>query len=433
MTVDQEPCEHEGLLDWLVDRGGLRAVAAEACENAGIEGREERVAYCLTVLARKADPARRQPDGTVKRTYCLDPCAECFPGRLAWWADQVARNLRDWGSVYEAIHDEADVYEIHTLRSMIHARHGDDVIDTLADGLAAVLANGPRLGEMSVDLAREFEPPPAEYAFQTPLSQWVRTAVKRKRPRDTDPLDERAERREQREVSDDLEEAERVADLVERAFVASLANLAEMRGLLAEEIGRAGAFERGLARQAPASREAADALVRVRADLVYRIDALTREKQALRPMLAYVVLAMRSSPNLQRVTVLSLRAERLERAVIDSMSATMHAIIEDELQPTPALVRMTTKATAERAIAKTRVKALQELQDAPERRAMMLAPVVRMLHELPSAVADVAAIATVLETKAGIVATNRNAAVNELTAVNAWFARVFRRYAIGRR
>jgi hypothetical protein len=419
------------VVDWLVDEAGLRRVAAEACAHAGIEGRENQVEYCLIVLVRKPDPARRQRDGTIKRTYSLDPGSEDFGERLGWWGEQVARNLRRWAPEYEAIHDEADEYEIRALRRMIRTRHGDDVIDNLADGLAAVLTTGPRLEEMSIEHAREFEPARAEYAFQTPLPQWVATAVKRKVPRDTEPLDDRAEEHELREVSDDLDEAEEVAEEAERALVVSIANLAETRGLLPAEISRADAYERELARRRPASREASEALVRVRAEVVFVADELIREKQALTPMLAYVVLAMRSARNLQRVTVLSLRSDRIEPAVVGSMSATMNAIVGDERQPTPALVRETREAT-KRGVARARAKALEELQDAPERRAAILAPVARTLEELPPGVADVAAIAAVEGTDAGIVATNRNAAVKELTTVNQWFGRVFRRYAIGR-
>ena len=431
MPVEPGLCEGERLVDWLVDSAGLRAVAARACASAGIQGREEQVAYCLVVLVRKPDPPRRGPDGTKKRTFCLDPCTDGFAERLDLWADRIARNLSRWAATHDAIHDELDLFEIETLRKLIRSRVRlpDDLIDTLADELAGLVTRGPRLAEMSIQHARDFEPAPGEYAFQTPLSSWIATVVNRRKPWDLEPLDERAEDSRPRDVADDLDEAQEVAQDAERVLIARIGELARAGGLLGAAIERADELEREFGRQRAESREAAAALVRLRAELVHVADALSRERRAVTPMLAYVALAMPRARQLQRTSVLSLRAESIERPVVDSMSAAMSAIVRDEFQPTPALIRRTDEAT-KRGVARSRLKNLEELRDAPLRRADLLAPVERMLDELPPAVAGLAAIAADLDSDAAIVATNRNAAADELTSVDRWCGRVFRRYAM---
>jgi hypothetical protein len=429
MAVDHEPREHHRLVSRLVD-ADLGAIAARACARAGIDGRDEQVAYCLIVLASKPDPPRRSPDGTVKRTYCLDPEDDGFRDRLSEWADTVARNLRDWGGTYEAIHDDADRYQIGTLRRLIRSRQGNDVIDVLADGLVAVLAHGPRLEEMSIEHARELEPSPAQYAFQTPLPQWVRTAARRRSPRDTDELDARAEQQRVADVLDDLDSAAHVADEGERAWIEAVAALAETRGLLADRIERVDAFELDLARRQGASPDVAAAFVRIRAELARVADELREERRALTPMLAYVVLAMRSATQLMHVTVLSLRMESIDQSAIDAMSATMLAILADEYQPTPALIRKTRSAT-EAGVSRSRAKALDELRDVGARRPVILAPVARLLGAQPPVVADVGAIAAATGSRPNIVRQNRHAAGTELGMVDPWFARVFRRYAMG--
>lgn len=431
MPVDQEPREHDRLVSRLV-QADLWTVAREACARAGAEGREQQVAYCLIVLAGKADVPRRAPDGTLRRPYGLDPDRDDFSGRFACWADRIAANLRAWGDDYEAIHDEAERFEIETLRRLIRMRRGDDVIDVLADALAAVLARGPRLGEMSIGHARALPPSPAQYAFQTPLPQWLRTAARRRLEPEPGPLDERAEQLGAPGVADQLAAEAAVAGEGERALIEAIASLGETRGLLAEAIERADAFDAELAGRTPASREAAASFTRVRAELVHVADELSRERRALTPMLAYVALAMRSAPQLMHVSVLSLRMEDIDRGAVEAMAATMRAIVADERQPPPALIGKTHAATA-LGVSSARVKALEEVHGAGARRAAVLAPVEQMLDRLPPVVADVAAIAAVTSSRAAIVRQNRHAAAAELEKVDAWFARVFRRYTIRRR
>lgn len=431
MAVGQRPLERDSLVTRLVDEFGLLRVVADACTRAGVPGCEQMVAYCLVVLVGKDDPARRSSTGVVKRTYLLDPDAHDFAHQLAYWAGTIAGHLRRWAPAYEAIHEEADRYEIRTLRRLIRTDRGDDVVDRLADELAVVLTGGPRLDEMSLDHAREAEPAPGEYAFQRPLSRWVATAVGRKLEWYADPLDDRADELPGGDVRDDLEEVGELGDEVARALVARVAALGETRGLLAAAIARADEFEVGLARQRPTRDEDAAALVRVRADLVHVADELRREQRALTGMLAYVVLAMRSAPQLQRVTVLSLRVDTIEQAVIDAMAAAMRAIIDDELQPAPALVEKTRKVADRRLISRSRATALEELRAAPDRRGAALAPVARQLDDLPAIVADISSIAGFEQTKVSIVTTDRSAAAKELTTVDTLFGRAFRRYAMG--
>lgn len=408
--------ERGRLIDRLAGEFDLAQVAADACARNGVPERGDQVAYCLVVQAMK--------DG-------LDPDDPEFRRLLASRAAETAVNLRDWGAAYEDIQDEADRYELETLRSLSRARTSDDVVTRVADELAAILAGSPRLDEMSLPYLREAAPAGNQYVFQSPLPGWVTLAIKRRTPWDADPLDEHAHEPGKWDAPDEIETATRVRELALRALVERVAALARSRGLLAAAIDRANALEGGLAEQAPPSREDLAALTQVRAEIVHVLDGLRNEQRRLPGMLAYVVLALRNARNLQRVSILSLREESIDRLVVDHMASTMRAIVVDEMEPKPALIASTRQAAERRAVPRARVKALEEVRAAPTRRGSLLAPVVRRLDELPAAVADLAAIAACEATTTRIVAVNRSSAAAELTAVDQWFGRVFKRYAMG--
>lgn len=426
--MKHRPASQDSLISRLVEEFGLLELADRACARAGIPGREQPLAYCLVVLAGKADPARSKAGGQAERTYRLDPEAVDFPERLEAWAGVIARNLRAWAPVYDAIHDEADRYELTTLRGLIQARRFDDIADRMALELTLVLAGGPRLDEMSLALAREGAVSPRDYVFQTPLRRWVATSVVRVLPRDTDSLDDHVEVLAADDLVTTLETAAEEGTDVLAAYIAQVAALAGTRGLLADAITRADAFEVTLARLRPSSGQDPDLVTRIRAALVHEADQLQREQRAVDNMLAYVVLAMRVAPKLQRVVVLSLRLAGIDRLAVESLAVGMRRVVDDERQPTPRLVRLTQAA----AVPKSRSKALAAIRTGPERRAAAMDPVARMLDELPPIVADLRAIAKHEQTDVHVVEVNRSSAAGELTAVDAVFGQVFRRYAMGR-
>ena len=442
MVDHESPLPRDRLVTTLVERFDLPAVAAEACRRAGTPDRADAVAYCLVVLTDKPDPARSSAGEPAKRTYELDMEADDFAERLRAWAQTIAANLRDAAGDYEAIHDEFDRYEIATLRSLVRLRTADDVIVAIADKLVAVLTGGQRLEDMTLELALESEPFGAEYVFQTPLRQWIATSAKRMVAPDTDPLDVHEETIIGRTEHDERSEYEREIDVrgeldldVYRELVDRVARLADTKNLLPDVIER---VERGLDRDAARSRLASGPdttlFARVRAELTHVCDELRTEQRAFGAMLAYIVLAMRSAPGLQGVTILSLRLAWLERAVIDHIAARMRAVIGDPRQPTPVLIGQTRSAAKDRGVSARRVRALEGLGQAPDDRGRELRPVVALLAALPATVDDVAAIGAALPKPmaASTVTTTRGDAVTELTAVDVWFGRAFRRYAMAR-
>lgn len=437
VVEDDDVRERDRLVTTLVQEFDLLGVAAEACRRGGIEGREQQVAYCLVVLSAKADPVRASSRRPAARTYGLDVDDHDFARRLQAWAAQIVNNLRDWATAYEAIHDEFDRYEITTLRSLIRVRTGDDVIDAIADKLAAVLTGGQRLEDMTVELARETVLTGAEYVFQSPLSRWVMTGAVRAAPWDSDPIGAREEAKEGSDgwtdVVDAIDRRDELDLDVYRELVDRVARLADTQSLLPATIAHVEGLERQAARSRLAAAGDATLFQRLRAELAHVSDELGREQRAFGAMLAYVVLAMRSAPALQGVTILSLRVASLERAVVDHITGRMHAVIDDEHQPTPSLISRTRDAVAE-GVSHRRLAALERLRDLPDSRAAELLAVARLLDALPPTVADVAAIGAALPSRisAGNVATSRGHAAKELTAVDAWFGRAFRRYAMGR-
>ena len=317
----------------------------------------------------------------------------------------------------------------------------DDVIVAIADKLVTVLTGGQRLEDMTLELARESEPFGAEYVFQSPLRQWIATSAKRMVAPYTDPLEAHEETITGRAAHDERSEYEREIDLrgevvldVYRALVDRVARLADTKNLLPEVIERVEKLDRDAARSGLASGPDTTLFARVRAELTHVCDELHTEQRAFGAMLAYIVLAMRSAPGLQGVTILSLRLAWLERAVIDHIAAQMRAVIGDQQQPTPVLVGQTRSAEKDRGVSARRVKALERLREAPDARATELRPVVALLAALPATLDDVAAIGPALPTPmtTSTITTTRGDAVTELTAVDVWFGRAFRRYAMAR-
>lgn len=433
---DDERRRRDRLVTTLVSDFDLLGVTAEACRNAGIPNREQQVAYCLVVLSDKRDPVRSSALRPASRTYELDIAADCFADRLGSWAATIARNMRDWSTVYEAIHREFDRYEIATLRSLIRVSAGDDVIVSIADKLGAVISGGQRLEDMTVDLARQLPRTGADYVFQSPLPRWVTTSAKRATPWATDPIEPHEEEiagsHGWTEVVRELELRDELDHDIYRQLVERVGGLADTRGLLPAAIEHVDTLDRAAARSRLASAADISLLHRLRAELAHVTDELLKEQRAFGGMLAYIVLAMRSAPRLQGVTILSLRVASLERPVIDYIAAMMRAVIDDEQQPTPALISKVQEAR-QAGVSRNRAKAIERLRDAPDARAAELAAVVRLLETLPPTVGDIAAIGSALPNaiSASNVATTRGHAITELIAVDVWFGRVFRRYATG--
>lgn len=438
--VASRPPERELLITRLVEEFGLLRRATDACAQAGIPGREQQVAYCLVALAEKGDPLRASKDGSPSRTYELDVDEPGFPERLEHWAHRVARNLRRWAAVHDAIHDDIDRFEITTLRTLIRSNRGDDVIDRIADHLATVIAGAPRLHEMSLELAREIAPAANEYVFHRPLESWITTTVRRREPPETDALEDHiAELRPpMRDGSaadavllDEIEVASATAEEELRSFVERIAALIDTHDLMTTTLERVAASEATLAARRPASPEDADALTRIRAELLHEIDELQREQRAMTGMLAYIALAMPRAKQLQRVSVLSLRVAAIDHEAANHMAARMRTLLDDDAHPAPLLVMKVSEATL-RGVPRSRLAALEQLRSAPTKRAVTLAPVDRMLRELPPGVVGIDDIAGVADIAPNVVKTHRSAGGTELAAVDKAFGWVFRRFAMGK-
>ncbi|MBJ7330451.1 MAG: hypothetical protein JHC95_11185 [Solirubrobacteraceae bacterium] len=431
MSTAAEPAD---LIDRLIRGSGLFDVAESACREGGIAGREQAVAYCLAVLVLKDDPVRKG-----KRHYRLDVGADDFSERLAFWAAEVARNIRAWGDTHQAIQDEADRYEIDTLRRLVPGSRADDLIDEAASRLMVVLAGGPRADEMAPDLLRRRLPPGDAYAFQTPLDRWIRTGSRRIMAlRDTDPLDDRIVAEDAVGQGDFAAVVDAIAEQAEDVLEVQLAHvgrMAETRELLRGVIDRADGWEAQLAVRHAASPDESRLFVRLRAALLYVADRLRREQAAVTGMLAFLLLAMRTAVVQQHVAVLSLRRRVLDAAVVQELRDRMRVIVADTRHPSPGLVRQTQKVADGKAVPVSRLTALQELQVRPGERDRLLAPVCAMLDRLPGVVDDNEAIAVLAARAASSpvkVKSHRSKARDELSRVDPLYGAVFRRYAMDR-
>jgi hypothetical protein len=440
-SVNRGPSDRHRLIDRLVDEFALPAVAAAACAQAGIVGRETQVAYCVAVLARKRDPARRKKgEAVARRTYRLDLDDPGFPEQLAYWAGTIARNLSHWSERYETIHDDTERASFATLSRLMPRHRADDAIAMAIVDLSHVLTAGPRLEEMSLDLVRAFEPLGSDYVFSHPLDRWIRTAVRRRLPWDVDPLeDEDGEQRglprdaSRQDVGDQLAD-DRFDEHWLRDEIRRLAALVQTRRPLDELAARVDRYERELGRVGLVNRDDDRRIIWLRAEMAHEVDRLLQERRMVTTMLAYIVLALPADSQIQRVATLGLRLEAIEPDVVEDFANRMRALLDDARHPAEQLVERTRRA----GVARARARRLEQLRGAPERRGATLAPVARMLGELPPTVPGDDAIAPlVVKVKDIVKARNhiqtvRAGVADEVTSVDPVAGRVFRRYAMGK-
>ena len=418
------------LVTTLVEAYDIVDVAAHASSRAGIAGMAQQLAYCLVVLCQKSDPSRSRHGGPPAQTYRLDIGADDFSAQLLKWAGIVAANMRDWAQVYEAIQDEAEHYEIVTIRKLLPNTSADDVADVLADRLVTVLANGQRLDDMCLDLARAEEPSGGEYVFQSPLGRWVATSVRRNIPREhAGPL--RDEQGLRSAGGDHGADSSELVNEVYRQLMERVAGLAESRDL-PSAMEQADALEAIAARARVSSVDDSSRMQRFRAELAYVTDELRREHRALDAMLEYILLAMRCSPKLQRVAILSLRSDALDAVVVDDVARRLDAMVSANAAPSLALIGKTAKASSNEVPA-NRLRELTRLREDHAYRATAYAEIAGMLEALPRTVGELASMAEAMQkpTSTSVLATMRQHAARELASVDATFGRVFRRYATG--
>lgn len=424
------------LIATLTDRHELERVVAEACDHAAIADCTPQVTYCVVVLCQKADPARSRQGGPRVRTYLLDIGQPGFDEQLQRWAREIATNVAMSRKRYRAVFEEFRRFEITTLRALVRVDEHDvlaDLADTVADKLAAVIADGLPLEDMSLAAARDVQPTGREYVFQSPLGRWVTTtknrdfADRRRLSPETDP---RARAQARRRHAD--ESAQPPTDEQHAALVDFVDRVAGTRALLDEAIaagaGTADAIA-GIERPSEADRERA---LRFRAELDFVVAGLRRERRLLGQMLAYVILGLVPSPKRHAVAIVSLRARWLAADVREHLAERMRAVLDNDDQPVPALVAKAAQA-ARNGVPANRPKELQRLREDRPHRAARFAWLATYLDELPAVVdGDLEAIAAAVPDKmdASSVKATRNQAADELGALDPTFARSFRRYAM---
>jgi hypothetical protein len=424
---------------WFADEPAVLSAASAAALAQQTPELTQPVAYCLVALAVKDDGPRMRDDGTRKRSYELDPGSASLPAQLSHWAGRMAANLAKWAGTYETILDELADRRVTTLSGMIRLPVGEhDVRDVIADTLATKLAYGPRVAHMTIARAREGWIPANQYAFQSPLPQWVQTGARRSKPRApalTPPEPEVLR-------GDDLiRHEEAIATELLRDTAALVARLRETRGLLSETVDRALSASVDLKELMPAH-VAPELWPQIKRQLVGVIDDLVAERRAMTGMLSFITLAMHHAAELQCVTAVSLRLTKNDPAAVAEMTARMHALLEDDQHPTPMLVAQTRAASFTNA--RSRVAAMESLRAAtPGDRAAALAPVTRMLGGLPESVTDLRAIADAATSAMRapsrppisyeVVRTYRGDAFTELGSVDVRYEAVYGRYASTRR
>jgi hypothetical protein len=432
-AVERDDPERDRRIDRLAEDLDLLGASTRACAEAGLPGREQAVAYCLVVLA---DKDARQD---TERERTLDVNAPDAAERVAYWAATVARTMKHSQALHIAIQEEAKDYRYTKLQGLlkrsIPARQ-DDVLDAVGDWIIDVLRATRPIDEMTLDTARHQPPPGNAYVFRQPLTAWIGTVAKRKRPVGAGPLppDGPPPRSDAPEPGDVVGKTilENNADALS-LLTANITHLRTARTLMAEALGLTGQWKRTLDGMLPATDADERVLARVRNALTRVADLLALEARALTGMLAYVILAMRAAPGLQHVVVASLRLEAIDRGAIDDIAARMRALLDDPAHPHANLVRRTEMAPRP-PVTGTRAKALDELTGAPtSRRRRALAPVARLLDTLPPTVPDVAAISQLTGSSLSLVGTYRNNASAELEAIDTDYSRVYRRYAMGPR
>jgi hypothetical protein len=411
------------LVETLLGDYDLLKVVADACRGAGIGGQEERVAYCLIQLCQKRDPRRAGGE-----RYGLVLGEDEFPGRLGHWAATIAGNLRDWSDTYAAIHDEAESFQITTLRRLVQRSvRDDDEVDRMADLLVDLFARMAPLGAMNLEEARSGVPLAGnEYVFQSPLLNWVATIARRRAPRieSADPLPLSS-----LDAFAPADNPPGVArEELQAAFVRQIRDVAESVVPLQDAVARTQTLEQAVAKLQPLGSDDAAFLVRLRAELTYMSDELHLEQRSLDPMLAYILLGMGSAPKLQRVALLSLLGER---EVAEHLTARLEAIVSAGAAPAPRLVNMAERAIADGVPAR-RARTLQHLRDDHAARAQTYAALRLLLTELPPTAGDIDAIQAAMSGSPArsSITRLRSTAASELAAIDPVFGRVFRRFAM---
>jgi hypothetical protein len=427
VLLDDDETARATLISTLVDVHDLPAAARDACRVAGVRELEDALQYCLVVLAQKRDAER----------YGLDePQAEDFPVRLAEQAATVAGFLRDWSATYRAIREEGDHGVLATLRGFIRTRTGDDAVDRAAMVAGDLLNAGVPVEEMTLALARAEEPAGSEYVFQSPLDAWIGRVVRQNLPRDTDPLEDDDVQPKRslvedppREVVDEVTDAVDAGEEVLQLLSRRVSELLATRELLASLIDRADGFEVEFARMRPASRTHDALVVRLRATITDLADRLRREQRALRDALAYVVLGLGRAHQQQGAAILSLRNRTIDPEAITAMAETMHAMLTDVNQPTPALITRARAADAE-VVPAARALNLTRVRDEPQARPTHLAAVRSFLETAPERVHGLQEIAAAMPVPCTtrVVAVNRGTMLAELRALDRWMGAAYGRY-----
>lgn len=427
LAIEAGRLVRDALVTTLVKDHALEEVAAGACRRAGIPGSEPQVAYCLVMLCQKQDPVR-SINGSLRRTYALDVGDEGFGEQLLHWADVISANVRDCGEDHRAIVDEAEDFEITTLRGFVRRfTSRDDVIDVLADRLSATLTGGPALEDMTLATARTDEPHGGDYVFQSHLGQWIETTVKRVLAREPSRSANDADISVLPSASAPLGSGEEHHDELVRLVAA----LRPTRKLLADASGLAElALDRSASRSLEAD-EASEQLQRVRSELVFIADGLRDERRLFGQMLAYVVLGFAQAPNRHAVAILSLRADWLEEAVRRDIAQRMRSVVEGDDQPVPALVVKAEDASTRGRIPRDRLRELRRLRQDLPYRASEFVRIQTILDVLPAVVGSSSkeiAAAAPDQLVQGSVRAARYQAAKELGAVDPVFERAFRRY-----
>lgn len=431
--------ERDALALWFADEPAVLAAARAAALAQGKPELTQPVAYCLVVLAVKDDGIRTLADGTRGRPYRLDPGSAELPERLAHHAGNMAANLARCAATYETILDELNDRRVTTLSRMMPVPARDhDVRDVIAERLAGKLALGPRVSRMTLARAREGGIPPGQYAFQSPLRRWVRTATRNAWPR---PPVLTARRPELLEGDELIAHEEALGDQLLRDTAELIARTREARGLIDETIDRTLSASSDIREQLP-PHVAPELWAQIRSQFVGVLDELVAERRALDGMLAFLALAMRHAGAQQCVAAAGLRLEKNDPAAVAELTARMRAMLEDDRHPTPMLVAQT-RAASFTGVGSRRA-ALKELRSAaPAARAAALAPVGAMLDALPESVSDLHAIAAAATAatrqpseppiRYGTVRTYRGTILAELSAVDVRYEAVYARYASTRR
>lgn len=218
-----------------------------------------------------------------------------------------------------------------------------------------------------------------------------------------------------------------VREDVHAALAQEIAALREYRGLLRAALDRATDLDAKLERMRRANPADDELIMGVQAELLAVAGQLGDEQRALGRMLAYLLLAMRRAASCQRVAILSLRDEALERELVAHLADRLRAIASADEPPPPRLIHVAVAAD----VPANRAQELVRMRDEGRYRRGRLVALRSLLERLPASVAGVPGIASAMRTSRSSVTTTRGDAIAELTAVDPVLGRVFRRFAIG--